>query len=203
MTKLLNTNVNEKRFIIPPSLIVPLFTFDECDEIVNFLEKKYILRPSTVSQSNLDKNYRSSENAFFKIDSESQWIFDRINEGIEKANDEFFNFDLDGYQNIQYTKYKVNDFYDYHMDNPLSIVDYKDIDHCTRKISASILLDSMNQDFEGGNLMIKTDRNTNDSNLKIKGHMLLFPSFMLHKVTSITKGIRRSLVIWVTGPKFK
>jgi PKHD-type hydroxylase len=35
------------------------------------------------------------------------------------------------------------------------------------------------------------------------GKVVLFPSFMLHRVTPVTKGIRRSLVVWVTGPAFK
>ncbi len=37
----------------------------------------------------------------------------------------------------------------------------------------------------------------------IKGRMIFFPSFLIHRVAPVTQGIRRSLVIWVTGPKFR
>jgi PKHD-type hydroxylase len=38
---------------------------------------------------------------------------------------------------------------------------------------------------------------------QVKGRMILFPSFMIHRVTPVTKGIRKSLVAWVLGPKFR
>ena len=33
--------------------------------------------------------------------------------------------------------------------------------------------------------------------------VLLFPSYLLHRVKPVTKGTRRSLVLWISGPKFK
>jgi PKHD-type hydroxylase len=38
---------------------------------------------------------------------------------------------------------------------------------------------------------------------KKKGSVLLFPSWILHRVTPVTKGVRKSIVVWVTGPKFR
>jgi PKHD-type hydroxylase len=36
-----------------------------------------------------------------------------------------------------------------------------------------------------------------------KGHALTFASFILHRVRPVTKGIRRSLVLWFGGPSFE
>jgi PKHD-type hydroxylase len=36
-----------------------------------------------------------------------------------------------------------------------------------------------------------------------KGSMLLFPSFLLHKVCPVTWGIRKTLTTWVLGPKLR
>jgi len=32
--------------------------------------------------------------------------------------------------------------------------------------------------------------------------LLIFPSYLWHRVTPVTKGIRKSLVAWVIGPQF-
>jgi PKHD-type hydroxylase len=38
---------------------------------------------------------------------------------------------------------------------------------------------------------------------KKKGSVILFPSFTMHRVTPVTKGVRRSLVLWVGGEAYK
>jgi len=38
---------------------------------------------------------------------------------------------------------------------------------------------------------------------KQQGKLIMFPSFVQHRVTPVTKGERNSLVIWVTGNNFK
>ncbi|WP_299006958.1 hypothetical protein [uncultured Tenacibaculum sp.] len=35
-----------------------------------------------------------------------------------------------------------------------------------------------------------------------KGTIIVFPSFMMHCVTPITKGVRKSIVGWVAGPPY-
>ena len=40
-------------------------------------------------------------------------------------------------------------------------------------------------------------------NLKQKGSVLIFPSFIKHRVTPVTKGERKSLVGWIEGPSFR
>ncbi|MBI4521691.1 MAG: 2OG-Fe(II) oxygenase, partial [Gemmatimonadetes bacterium] len=36
-----------------------------------------------------------------------------------------------------------------------------------------------------------------------KGQAFLFPSYIGHRVTPVTRGIRRSLVTWCVGPAFR
>ena len=59
----------------------------------------------------------------------------------------------------------------------------------------------LNDDFEGGDFEINLST-PNKVNVK-KGMAIFFPSFVLHRVTPVTKGIRKSLVIWVEGPRWK
>jgi PKHD-type hydroxylase len=67
-----------------------------------------------------------------------------------------------------------------------------------RKLSISILLNEPDIDFEGGEFEILGSFETN---LK-KNSAIVFPSFLQHRVQTITKGTRKSLVIWAEGPSF-
>ena len=57
-------------------------------------------------------------------------------------------------------------------------------------------------EYEGGELQLKS-KNSITTVSKKKGTIIFFPSFMLHRVTPVTKGVRHSLVGWITGPPFK
>mgnify|MGYP003351822367 FL=1 len=66
----------------------------------------------------------------------------------------------------------------------------------------SVLL--LNDGFEGGLFQINKGLESKPETIEmIKGRLLLFPSFIIHRVTPVTKGIRKSLVTWVEGPRFK
>ena len=68
-----------------------------------------------------------------------------------------------------------------------------------RKISMTLLL-SDPADFEGGELEMIDDK----ARPKMKrGHAIFFASFIRHRVTPVTKGNRKSLVMWFGGPPFK
>jgi PKHD-type hydroxylase len=71
----------------------------------------------------------------------------------------------------------------------------------TRKISITVQLSDPN-DYEGGVLELNVG-NTIVQMPKEKGCAVLFPSYILHRVTPVTKGIRKSLVLWVGGTTFK
>jgi PKHD-type hydroxylase len=71
----------------------------------------------------------------------------------------------------------------------------------TRKLSLVMQL-SDPYEYEGGELQLKTGHN--DITIpKQKGLVTIFPSFTLHRVTPLTSGTRRTLVVWVAGPPFK
>jgi PKHD-type hydroxylase len=64
-----------------------------------------------------------------------------------------------------------------------------------------MLLNTPEVDFEGGDFSTFMSK---EINVPLKrGEILIFPSFIVHRVKPVTRGIRKSLVIWVTGPGFK
>ena len=127
----------------------------------------------------------------------------------DQLNRRFYEFDLNGFESFQYTTYEHKEGeedqkYDYHMDTVLGLDKPLEMME-TRKLSLSIILSDPSE-YEGGEFYIQTGSPEQDRLMKmeqVKGRVLGFPSFMIHGVSPVTKGIRRSLVVWVEGPKFK
>ena len=73
----------------------------------------------------------------------------------------------------------------------------------TRKLTMVMLLSDNVLDFTGGELELNIGRESNSQTVDIlKGRIVVFPSFILHRVKPVTSGIRKSIVVWVEGPKF-
>jgi len=115
-----------------------------------------------------------------------------------------WNWNINQFNSLQYTRYKVGHYYDYHTDEG-GWVGYK---NNMRKISFSLIL---NDDYEGGEFEIETpfmyDKNFKYNKefkkLKLESNSLIvFHSDCIHKVHPVIKGVRESLVGWVSGPPF-
>jgi PKHD-type hydroxylase len=66
----------------------------------------------------------------------------------------------------------------------------------------SLLLSDI-KDFDGGEFQVKMANNNAHVLEQKQGRAWFFPSYTLHRVAPVTKGVRRSLVLWVGGPPFK
>lgn len=144
---------------------------------------------------------RKSKVSFTNYNEKSSWVFDRINPIIDNLNSRFFNFDINGYDNLQYSEYHAseNGKYDWHMDMYVGDLPHTDVE--TRKLSLVLWL---NDDYEGGDFeLIYQSLESPITIPKEKGKLIIFPSFLFHRVTPVTSGIRKSLVSWISGPKFK
>ena len=121
-----------------------------------------------------------------------------------KANQECgWNFDIGVYETPQLSCYAPEQFYDWHVDVGVELPE----DTQFRKLSVSI---SLNEDYEGGDFEIEhwcapdiTNRKTNIKGMRETGSIVVFPSFLHHRVTPVTTGKRYSLVCWFRGPPFK
>lgn len=107
-----------------------------------------------------------------------------------------WDYILSGQEQTQLGRYKSIDkgHYDWHMDS------FPPENGIQRKLSCVILLNDP-KEFEGGVLQIK---NIEDQVLlQGQGSIVVFPSFIEHKVTPVTKGMRYTAVTWAYGPSFK
>ncbi len=65
-------------------------------------------------------------------------------------------------------------------------------------------------EYEGGLLNFDYGPHSTDgerykecTEIKPQGSIIVFPSFLHHQVTPVTKGTRYSLVLWITGRPFR
>jgi PKHD-type hydroxylase len=119
---------------------------------------------------------------------------------IMEANNALWDFNLVSVlEQIQYTEYYASEegHYGWHQDigpGPMS----------TRKVSITVQLSGPDE-YTGGDLEIWRggDLENVEKAPRNKGLVFIFPSFMMHRVTKVETGIRRSFVLWVGGEHFK
>lgn len=152
------------------------------------------------SNENTDKSIRSSSIKWIPQSQEWAWLYDRMLDMAVEANNALWKFDLhSSLDNIQYTEYYdvEGGHYGWHQDiGPGHL--------STRKVSITVQL-SDDDEYEGGDLEYWRG-GTIDNVEKAprgKGVVFIFPSFMMHRVAPITKGTRRSFVLWVGGSHYK
>ena len=146
-----------------------------------------------------------------------KWIYKEIHPYIYEANQKAgWNFDWDFSESCQFTRYGVGQYYGWHCDSwnqpynkPNSPQEHGKI----RKLSVTISL-SEPEDYVGGNLEFDM-RNQKDweqdkkkaihecTEIRPRGSIIVFPSFVWHRVAPVVKGTRYSLVIWNLGYPFR
>jgi PKHD-type hydroxylase len=139
---------------------------------------------------------RVTQTAWMLPSAESKWIYDRIQSVARALNDRVYQFALSGFsENLQYTVYHGAEggHYDWHVDQgPLQT---------RRKLSISVQLTDPSQ-YEGCDLQFRAS-NMLETAPRDRGAVIAFPSYVLHRVTACTKGTRKAIVAWTTGPQFK
>tara|TARA_R110000822_G_scaffold105285_1_gene232804 strand:+ start:1372 stop:1974 length:603 start_codon:yes stop_codon:yes gene_type:complete len=147
------------------------------------------------SKGEKNKKIRDSKVTWLFPDEKTTWLYKKLTDAITSLNNQFFNFNIDGFvEGLQFTHYKApSGHYGKHVDRAL--------DSINRKISIVIQLSDESK-YKGGELgLYEADKPYIFS--KKQGTLCLFPSYVLHEVTPVTKGERYSLVAWITGPSFK
>ena len=175
----------------------PVFTPEQCQEIIKIGREQ----PKQNAQVGINKN---GEVDLKKRTSDISWIpFDKaipmyslIEELMLKINNNHFGFEgMKLTEQAQYTEYQSGGFYDWHVDNDVVFEKEPPV----RKISMTLAL-SPDDEYEGGGLELME----NGKFVRPKqGHSIFFASFCRHRAVEVTRGVRRSLVMWFGGPPFK
>lgn len=144
----------------------------------------------------VNNNIRRSQVAWLGNTPDSKWVFDKLAHVVNELNADNFRFNLTGFgEQLQLTNYdqSINGMYGWHLDYGAKGI--------SRKLSMAMQLTDPSE-YEGGNLQIQVSGEPVNVR-KQRGLIAVFPSYVLHQVTPVTRGSRQSLVTWVSGPPFK
>lgn len=165
------------------------FTASECAAIIDLGKRRN--RSQGIARGEFS-SIRQSSVCFLPQDPESNWIYVKMSSVISAAN-ERYRFHLHGYREpLQVAEYESGGHYDWHLDLGSDVTS-------GRKLSASVQL-SDGDSYEGGELEflnIKTPALPRSI-----GSVIIFPSYLPHRVKPVTRGIRQSLVAWIHGTPF-
>lgn len=174
------------------------FNQEELDWISINVEKLQFEKATTARG---DDPIRSSSVKWIPHTEEWDWLYKKLMDYATVANDELWDFDLiSAPENIQYTEYYAseNGHYGWHQDlgpGELSV----------RKVSLTVQLSDDNE-YEGGDLQFWFGGESLEDCLDAprgKGTVVIFPSYLNHAVKPVTKGTRKSFVLWLGGGHFK
>ncbi len=186
------------------SVLSPRF----CDDVIEYgnLHKKTIGVTGGFENKKLTKKIikniqkKRKSNLVWLDDA---WIYKEITPYIHTANENAgWNFDLDGAETCQFTEYGVGEYYGWHYDM------HTEYRKKIRKLSVSCTL-SNPEDYDGGDLEFNISHPDKKNNLfkcteiKPRGSVVVFPSFIWHRVKPVTRGKRYSLVIWNQGDRYR
>ena len=143
-----------------------------------------------------DDSIRITRTARIAPTGETRALFDRLAQLVQRLNQENYQFDVRGLENLQYSVYHGAEggHYDWHFD-------YGPENPTPRKLSLTLQLTDPAQ-YEGGDLQFQLSGQLAVAPRR-RGALICFPSFVLHRVTPISSGTRKALVAWATGPDFR
>ena len=183
------------------SLIVetttPLFTPEQCKMIIEAGHKqpRQDGEVGGGSKGTIDTKTRLSHISWipFQVLPEMYKTLERV---MKQTNGNHFGFEgMQITEPAQFTEYSNGGFYDWHIDSDVNCANEPPV----RKISMTCLLSNENE-FEGGGLELMSEGKFARPK---QGHAIFFASFIRHRVVPVTKGTRRSLVMWFGGTPFK
>ena len=104
----------------------------------------------------------------------------------------FDDFDLCNY-NVY--SFKTKDNYEWHVDSTGADVNFE--------TKFTILINLSDKKYNGGDFLYFQQQQHNIVEFKNPGAVLMFKSYLNHKVTPVTSGTRKTLTIFINGPRFK
>jgi len=183
-----------------------------CDDIIKYGQQQseqIAVTGDFTTGDDISKLYKTRNSSIVWMSD--HWIYKAVQPYIHEANRlAGWNFEWSVSEACQFTKYSTNQHYTWHQDswaNPYN-KPRTNQDGLIRKLSVTVSLCD-GETYEGGDLEFDL-RNRNDGNsvivtsqsARVKGSITVFPSFVWHRVTPVTKGTRYSLVIWNLGNPF-
>jgi len=176
-----------------------------CDEVIAFGNQQEQKLASVGNgkdrESAVNLNIRDSKVSWLN----DTWIHKEITPYIKIANENAgWNYQWDSQESMQFTRYASKQYYDWHKDEWEEIYNKS---NKVRKLSVTCALNN-GDEYKGGNLEFQFRDKVKLENAfcnltRTRGSLIVFPSYVYHRVTPVLSGTRYSLVIWTLGEPWK
>ena len=161
-----------------------LFSTKEVDSIVEYGDS-LILEEGRVKDERVDHSIRNSKIAWIHPKKETLWLFSKAIKVFQSS------LPFSTLQSMQYSLYYGTDksHYTWHRD-------IGDDEIAKARVNVGVLQLSSPGEYKGGVLQIKLEDGEVIDVMKNKGMTTTFPINLLHKVSPVTSGIRKTLIMW-------
>lgn len=181
-----------------PTSLAKLLTEAQCQTIIDNCEATFRLKSGRIEDGSLRDELRRSEITWLTPEGQHRWLFDKIRDCVNAVNSDWFRYELFGFEGVQFTKYSYiagrGDYYSSHVDTLAS-------DGTVRKLSFTVQL-SASDSYDGGDVVLYRSLIDSMTLSRAIGSISFFPSYTIHEVQPVTRGVRYSLVGWGRGPAF-
>ena len=164
-----------------------LFLEEEVDQIIELGDALVLSegREGRVKNDILDYNIRNSKIAWLHPGKDTWWLFDRAILMFKSS------LPFSTLQSAQYSVYYGTEksHYTWHRD-----IGGDEI--AKARVNVGIIQLSHPSEYKGGVLQIKLEDGEVIDVMKNKGMTTTFPINLLHKVSPVTSGIRKTLIMW-------
>lgn len=183
--------------MLTPQSLSDTFSADDCDALLAAVAQAGARDAGLVGPQGTNHNVRRAEITWLDEVPGTDWVMDRIIALVRRAN-QGFGFDLTDFaESPQVARYGAEreGHFDWHSDIGEGPAARR------RKLTIVVQL-SEPEDYEGGTLELRPDLAIRAAD-RARGSATVFPSFVLHRVTPVTRGERFSLTLWAHGPAFR
>ena len=187
-----NKNDNNEKDLVPYTVFENHLSSTYCDNTIKTIlttEGIQVL-PPLIGKGKINKSIRDVERLLLPPNNGIGGVLTSV--GLN-ANHYWWKYAVTHSQQSEFLIYKPDGHYNSHVDTQFKI------SNNTRKLSVIAFL---NDDYEGGKFWINCDGNV-EYPVQTKGTVIVFPSYIVHGVEPVTKGVRYSCVTWIEGPYFR
>jgi len=177
-------------YVTSPLCFPEIFTPEECDAILAMDGDRATYRSGLLHPV---EGYRSALTSYIPPCAARSFIDERLDSLVRSVN-RHYRFELTAFEeHLLISRYHVEDHFDWHIDSV-------DKENSLRKLSISVQL-SEPSDYDGGALEFMPHGEVVFS--RDRGTAILFPAYLCHRVTRVTRGVRASMVTHALGPTFR
>ena len=179
-----------------------VFSNDEISYLEQMVHENYTFskgKVGTVELGNLDSSvYNNRDIAYLPPNNDTKWLYEKLEQLVVQANEALFNFSITNVTDlIHYVIYPENGGHlDWHMDIGKLGVN-------RRKLALTVQLSDPSE-YDGGEFEVWFGGSEEFVEVpRQKGDVIIFPTFLMHRVKPIIRGQRKALVFWTGGEPFR